>query len=85
MLLAKEAYRSADVEQNMCLAMVPDFNTLIAKSQDNRTPVFALTGEQIGQQGVVLKGTLSQRDTFREQFNDLADKIIKLSHYGNAN
>lgn len=79
MLLSGDVYNAAELESDLCLATIADFNTLIAKSQESRTPVFALTPEQLGQGGVVLENTLKACDAFREEFRRLAQKIIKLT------
>ena len=84
LMLPDEVYKSNDVEAGFCLATIPDFNTLIALSQDHQTPVFALTSEQIGQGGVVLENTLRSRDNFNKIFSELADKIIGLTTYASC-
>ena len=65
--------------KHYCLATIPDFNTLVATAQDVRTPVFALTAEQIGRQGVVLEQVEGQRDSLFDLFSGLADKVIQLT------
>ena len=67
-----------------CLSQIPDFNSLIARSQKHQTPIFALTSEQIGQTGVVLERTEHSRDNFRDLFSDLADKTIALASHANG-
>lgn len=62
-----------------CLATIPDFNTMAPKWQDFRTPVFALTKEQLQQTGVVLENSLKKRDEFHQLFSQLADTIIGLT------
>ena len=70
-------YEKHGVEE-FCLAKISDFNSLIAKSQEHQTPVFALTPAQLEQSGVVLQGTMSSRDKFREIFAELADKVFSI-------
>ena len=79
MTLPDTSYRNHGMEEGFCLATIPDFNSLIAKSQEAQTPIFALTPEQIGQRGVVLETTERSRDQFRKIFSDLADKTIELT------
>ena len=69
---------------DICLATIPDFNSLIAKSQEHQTPVYALTPAQIGQGGSVLETTLESRDRFREIFSDIGDKVVALVNYANC-
>ena len=77
MALPKHVYERSGVEE-FCLARISDFNSLIAKSQEHQTPVFALTPAQIEQSGVVLQGTMQSRDNFEVIFSDLADKVVSL-------
>ena len=81
MTLPNPKYRNQGMEDDFCLATIPDFNSLIAKSQDNQTPIFALTSEQIGQGGIVLETTEKSRDRFNQIFSDLADKTIELTSH----
>lgn len=62
-----------------CLDLVPDFNTLIAKSQEEQTPVFALTDEQIGHVGTVLHQNQKKIKEFRDIFTKIADRILILT------
>lgn len=85
MLLAKEMYESQDIGSDFCLAKISDFNSLIGKSQEHQTPVFALTPEQIEQVGIVLTGTLEAQKPFIEAFSKLADRIIGLTCHAVSN
>ncbi len=50
MLLPNEVYSSQNIN-DYCLTTMSDFNSLIAISQNCQTPAFALTKEQIQQEG----------------------------------
>ena len=65
--------------QDYCLATIPDFNSLIAKSQEKNTPVFALTQDQLDQTGVVLERSEETREKFKNMFVELSDKVVKLT------
>ena len=69
-----------DLLPTYCLAQIADFNTLIAKSQEHRTPVFALTDEQLGHVGTVLAGDKAKMREFNDVFSNLADKVEKLTN-----
>ena len=84
MVLPQHAYEQNEVDK-FCLARIPDFNSLIAKSQEHQTPVYDLTPAQIGQGGSVLEATLKSRDNFRDIFSALADKVFSLSNYADGN
>jgi chromosome partitioning protein len=60
------------------LANIPDFNSLIAQSQQHNVPVFALSDEQIEQSGTVLENMSESRDRFRETFSKLARVVCQL-------
>ena len=80
MLLEEKLYnRVAGLLPRLCLALISDFNTLITKSQALRTPVFALTDQQLGSVGTVLKTDREKREEFKAAFRDLATKIDRLT------
>ena len=80
MLLEKTVYRSQGItEDNYTLTKISNFNSLIALSQEHRTPVYALTPEQLGQTGVVLQNNQNKQKEFGETFSQLAEKIIGLT------
>lgn len=80
MLIDNEFYSKCVGENTQNLAAIPDFNTLIALSQQNTTPIYALTEEQLGFTGPVLVTSLAKRDEFKTFFTDLAEKIICLTN-----
>ena len=85
MMLPSEAYAAQGIGDGLCLSRIPDFNALIAISQEAQTPVYALTAEQIGQVGIVLDRTMKSRDMFEQLFSKLADTIIGLTNYASGN
>lgn len=82
MMLPTDAYKAAGLSDDYCLSTISDFNSLIAMSQKNRTPIFALSPEQIKQVGTVLERTIKSRDQFKTIFSDLANKVTTLASYG---
>jgi cellulose biosynthesis protein BcsQ len=85
MLLNNQMYNSQGIGSDLCLAKISDFNSLIAKSQEHQTPVFALTSEQIEQSGIVLTDALKAQKPFREAFSKLADRVIGLTCHAVSN
>mgnify|MGYP006136931961 FL=1 len=80
MTLPAEAYASVEgLGNTYCLIQMADFNTLIAKSQEARTPVFALSDAQLGHVGTVLESDQAKREEFRAAFEILADKVVHLT------
>ena len=80
MVLPKENYKQVPgLLPNFCLAQIADFNTLIAKSQEYKTPVFALTDEQLGHVGTVLAEDQRKREEFYGVFKELVERVITLT------
>jgi cellulose biosynthesis protein BcsQ len=84
MLLSNQMYNSQGIGSDLCLAKISDFNSLIAKSQENQTPVFALTSKQIGS-GIVLEKTLGAQEKFKKVFSTLTDRVIELTSHAVSN
>lgn len=61
------------------LINIADFNSLIAQSQTNNTPVFLLTQEQVEKTGKVWENMRINRDDFNETFSELAARVIELT------
>lgn len=79
MMLPNQIYKEQGIEDSLSLAKISNFNSLIALSQEHRTPVYALTPQQLRQRGTVLERNQRKQEEFRQTFSDLADKIIALS------
>lgn len=79
MLLGEQCYRESNVS-GYCLAEVADFNSLIAKSQDHQTPIFALTPSQLEVSGSVLANQQASVQRFREVFQQLGDRVESLTN-----
>lgn len=80
MALRQDEYeRIGGLWPSLCLSQIADFNTLIAKSQDTSTPVFALTDAQLGSVGTVLAADQKKREEFRAEFAELASRIERLT------
>ena len=67
-----------------CLAEIADFNSLITASQNNQTPVFALTEEMLGHVGTILQQDLGKREEFHRTFEALADRIVALTQHAES-
>lgn len=66
------------------LAHIPDFNSLIAISQQLSKPIFSLTDDEIQQRGNVFghaKATMiASRNNFSGLFKELAERVVKLTN-----
>lgn len=78
LLLPAEAYTTAGVE-GYRLASIPDFNTLIANSQQAQKPVFTLTRKDVGRGGRVWDTISANITSFREIFTQLTERIESLT------
>lgn len=79
LLLPPSRYRHAGLEGSLRLASIPDFNTLIANSQQARKPVFSLTQEDVRRTGYVWETQSASIAKFREIFEQLALRIERLT------
>ena len=77
--MPSQDYRDLGIRENLSLAKISNFNSLIALSQEHRTPIYDLTSQQLNQTGIVLKNNQKKQEEFKKTFSDLADKIIALS------
>lgn len=82
--LEPAVYEAAGLIPDYCLATIPDFNSLIAKSQATQTPIFALSDEQLDATGKVLEQARASRDDFFEQFSQLADKLVAVTSHASG-
>lgn len=78
-LLDENRYTSLDATSPYRLASIPDFNTLIANSQQSRKPVFALTQADVRRGGFVWDKMSENIDSFHKLFEDLAVKVEGLT------
>jgi len=79
LLLKLERYSEAGLEGSVRLASIPDFNTLIANSQQARKPVFTLTQDDVNRRGFVWDTQKQNIKAFRKIFEELAMRIEKLT------
>ena len=77
MTLTSEQYEAAGLH-DYCLETIPDFNSLIARSQETQTPVFDLSDEQLRQSGTVLSQTKKSQERFKKIFTKIAKRVIQL-------
>lgn len=78
MLLSDSMYIDERIPENYCLAEIPDFQSLLQKSNEIGVPVFALTDSQINYNGKVLKQMQDKRQDFDKLFINLATQIINI-------
>jgi cellulose biosynthesis protein BcsQ len=79
-MLDASAFRErAGIDPWTPLLEVPDFNSLIALSQEHQVPVYALTAEQVDQKGAVWEQTKASMDSFAKAFSLCADRVFALT------
>jgi cellulose biosynthesis protein BcsQ len=79
MTFSDDVYEQLDsFIDNYCLSLVPDFNTLIAKAEENHIPVFALEESHLQQGGAILEKSKEKVQEFRNLFESLANKVSTL-------
>jgi cellulose biosynthesis protein BcsQ len=78
-MLPDPLYAAADMEAAYRLASIPDFNALIANSQQRRKPVFTLTREDVKRGGSLWEITKENIDKYRATFSELAQRVETLT------
>lgn len=61
------------------LLELPDFNSLIAFSQEHQVPVYSLTAEQVDQSGAVWSQSDASMKVFSAAFGECAERVFKLT------
>lgn len=74
-----EEYAAANIPDSLVLAQIQEFNSLLPRSQEHRVPVYELTQEQLGQQGIVLEGSERQIESLSRIFSDFAERVAGLA------
>ena len=67
---------SFNYDETYNLINIADFNSLIAQSQSNNTPVFLLTQEQVQKSGSVWENMKKNIEDFNQAFDCLANRVI---------
>jgi cellulose biosynthesis protein BcsQ len=78
LMLAEKIYKDAGIDPYQPILQMPDFNSLIARSQEHQMPIFELTAEQLDQAGSVLTNTQQSQRQFKILFEEAARKVIKV-------
>jgi cellulose biosynthesis protein BcsQ len=84
MMLASKVYKDAGFDPVEPLLQMPDFNSLIASSQEHQVPIFELTAQQLEQQGRVLTTTQASQKVFKGLFEEAAERVLKVLDAGGA-
>ena len=80
--LSQEIYNSLALDESLTLTKIPNFNSLIAISQEYGVPIYDLTLDQLKanrQVGKVADDQQEKQQQFKAIFSDLADKVIGLT------
>ncbi|BAL01048.1 hypothetical protein OBV_38490 [Oscillibacter valericigenes Sjm18-20] len=64
--------------KDYCLAEISEFGALIQKANAASVPVFALTRDQLGATGTVLKNMLASQERFDKEFVRIANVVMEL-------
>lgn len=78
LMLDEVVYAAAGYDPRQPILQMPDFNSLIARSQEHRVPIFELTPEQLEQVGSVLAVTQASQESFASLFKEAAERTIKV-------
>lgn len=64
--------------EDYCLSEIKEFASLGQRSQQYHIPVYALSDDELQQTGVIQDNLKEKRDTFNEQFDEIAKYIMQL-------
>jgi cellulose biosynthesis protein BcsQ len=78
MAFPADIYGQELINNQYCLAEIPDFQGLLPKAHHVGVPVFELTDEEIGETGPVLDQMKGKRTLFETEFSNLTAKIAAL-------
>lgn len=78
MMLPPEVYEAGGYIPSDPILQMPDFNSLIARSQEHQVPIFELTADQLQQVGRVLDTTQGSQEDFRKLFDQAADRTLRV-------
>ena len=78
MMMPAETYEKSGYDPQQPLLQMPDFNSLIASSQEHQIPIFELTPAHLEQQGRVLATTQASQKVFKELFEEAADRVLQV-------
>ena len=78
MMLDPNIYELAVFDPSEPLLQMPDFNSLIARSQEHQVPIFELTPAQLQQVGRVLENTQGSQEQFEILFEQAANRTISV-------
>lgn len=81
MTFTDQQYADAGIGENLCIAEIPDFQSLLPKAYVQGAPVFALTDEEIGHGKLVRDQMKGKMHEFDQLFDRFADNIISLLDY----
>lgn len=79
MTFSTDEYQAIGLIPDYCLAEIPDFQSLIQKSNQAGVPVFSLSEVQIGYSGAPLEQLKTKRSEFLQLFTGIAEKIENLN------
>jgi cellulose biosynthesis protein BcsQ len=78
MMMPASIYEAAAFNPRQPMLQMPDFNSLIASSQEHQVPIFELTPHQLEQQGRVLANTQASQRQFKELFDEAAERVLRV-------
>lgn len=81
MTFTAQQYGKELVENQYCLAEVPDFQGLLPKAFQAGVPVFEVTDADIAETGPVLAQLKEKRALFNKQFAEISKRIVSLLQY----
>lgn len=78
MLFDQSEYNEAGINEDFCLAEIPDFQGLLPKSHNAGAPVYDISDSELGVTGTLLTNMQERREEFKHLFKGISDKILTI-------
>ncbi len=78
LMLDDAVYAAGGYDPRQPILQMPDFNSLIARSQEHQVPIFELTPAQMEQVGSVLSSSQASQAKFKSLFEEAAERTIRV-------
>ena len=78
LMLDPSDYAAGGYDPRQPILQMPDFNSLIARSQEHQVPIFELTAAQLQQVGSVLDSSQASQSQFKHLFKEAAERTIRV-------
>ncbi|MDZ7896776.1 MAG: ParA family protein [Arcicella sp.] len=84
MVFEHSIYEEAEINDDYCIAEIPNFQSILQKANNAGVPVFVITDAQIQETGPILTQLKGKRTEFYQLFEKIAKQIITIGNHANS-